>query len=408
MFFKKFLPLFMVLFIDSMGMGILFPILAIAFMNPSVHFLAPNTNHAMRTFDYGLVISTFMLCWFFGAAIFGEYSDIKGRKKSLLICLFGAAFGYVLSAFAISFHSISLLIIGRVIAGLTAGSQSIAQAAIVDGSNESNLNKNMGYMTLVMCLGFVAGPLIGGLFSDSALFHLFDLATPMYIAAILSITNVILLKAFFTETHISRPGASLKLQTAIILFIDAFKDKNIRGLCVIFLIFIFGWSNYYSFISLYLVHSFHYTAMMSSLFAAFLGLGFCLGSGYLNAKLGALIKPKISAIIAMIIAAIGCALTIISHNQFLLWIYALIIGTSVAIAYPNILTLFALQVDAEKQGWVMGVSGSMMALSFGLTTLGSGFASMYIFIMPLILAVVGFVVSTIILTLVGLNKVADS
>ncbi len=408
MFFKKFLPLFMVLFIDSMGMGILFPILAIAFMNPHVPFLAANTTHAMRTLDYGLVISTFMICWFFGAAIFGEYSDIKGRKKSLLICLFGAAFGYMLSAFAISFHSISLLIIGRIIAGLTAGSQSIAQAAIVDGSNESNLNKNMGYMTLVMCLGFVAGPLIGGVFSDSALFHLFDLATPMYIAAILSITNIILLRLFFTETHTPIIGKTLKLQTAIILFIDAFKDKNIRGLCVVFLIFIFGWSNYYSFISLYLVHNFNYTAMMSSLFAAFMGLGFCLGSGYLNAKLSPIIKPKISAIISTIIAAVFCALTILTHNQLLLWLYAFIIGTTVAIAYPNIITLFALQVDAEKQGWVMGVSGSMMALSFGLTTLGSGFASMYIFTMPLMLACVGFVVSTIVLMLVGLQKSAAS
>ena len=144
MIFRKFLPLFMVLFIDSMGMGILFPILAVAFMNPSAHFLAVTTSHAMRTLDYGIVISVFMLCWFFGASILGDYSDIKGRKHSLVICLCGAALGYLLSAFALSWHSITLLIIGRIIAGLTAGSQSIAQAAIVDGSTESQLNKNMG------------------------------------------------------------------------------------------------------------------------------------------------------------------------------------------------------------------------------------------------------------------------
>ncbi len=73
-----------------------------------------------------------MICWFFGAAILGDLSDSVGRKKSLMICLIGAFLGYLLSAIAIAFHNFWFLILGRIIAGFTSGSQPIAQAAIVD------------------------------------------------------------------------------------------------------------------------------------------------------------------------------------------------------------------------------------------------------------------------------------
>ncbi|ATN85195.1 hypothetical protein AYO29_01045 [Coxiella burnetii str. Schperling] len=102
-----------------------------------------------------------MICWFFGAAILGDLSDTVGRKKALLVCLIGSFLGYLLSAFAVGIHSLTFLILGRVIAGFTAGSQPIAQAAIVDVSSEAHKARNIGLILLAISLGLSSGPSLG-------------------------------------------------------------------------------------------------------------------------------------------------------------------------------------------------------------------------------------------------------
>src|SRR3990167_2722255 len=131
-------PLFLVLFIDSMGLGLIFPILNELLIDPSNHFVAANTSTDMRNLLYGGLIGIYMLCWFFGAAFLGDLSDQIGRKKALMICLIGAFLSYLLSAFSIPLNSIALLLIARIVAGITAGSQSIAQAAIIDISSDAH------------------------------------------------------------------------------------------------------------------------------------------------------------------------------------------------------------------------------------------------------------------------------
>src|SRR3989338_1478257 len=112
------LPLFLVIMIDSMGLGILFPIMSDLLINQNSGFLSAHTSELIRELLFGVTIGIFMIAWFFGSAILGDLSDGIGRKKSLLICLFGAGCGYLISAIAIVFHSLLFLIVGRVIAGV--------------------------------------------------------------------------------------------------------------------------------------------------------------------------------------------------------------------------------------------------------------------------------------------------
>src|SRR3990167_9514251 len=130
--FAAIAPLFLVLFIDGMGLSLLFPVLNSIIVDPHSDFLATSVFDSTRDLLYGVTVGIFMICWFFGAAFLGDLSDMIGRKKALMICLMGSFLGYLLSAFAVLAHSLLFLIIGRVVAGFTAGSQPIAQAAIVD------------------------------------------------------------------------------------------------------------------------------------------------------------------------------------------------------------------------------------------------------------------------------------
>ena len=78
-FFIKAAPLFFVIAIDSMGLGILFPILSSMIIDVHSQFLPAATSLFNRELLYGMIIGIYMLCWFFGAAMLGDLSDIVGR-----------------------------------------------------------------------------------------------------------------------------------------------------------------------------------------------------------------------------------------------------------------------------------------------------------------------------------------
>ena len=177
-FFLRAAPLFLVLFIDSMGLGLVFPILNALVIDPHSNFISYHLDSNARNLLFGFTISIYMFCWFFGAAFLGDLSDQIGRKNALMICLLGACFGYLLSALAVVLNSYLLLLIGRIIAGFTAGSQSIAQAAIVDISLPEHKARNLGLILFFASLGFIVGPMIGGTLSTSSLVSWFNYAMP--------------------------------------------------------------------------------------------------------------------------------------------------------------------------------------------------------------------------------------
>jgi MFS family permease len=86
-----------VVFVDPLGQGLVFPIINTLMMDQETGFPPVSAPMATREFNYGLVIGIFFLCWFLGAAYIAKVSDAIGRKNAILICLFGALFGYILT-----------------------------------------------------------------------------------------------------------------------------------------------------------------------------------------------------------------------------------------------------------------------------------------------------------------------
>lgn len=399
--FSSMLPLFLVLLIDGMGLGLLFPILNTILIEPQAGFLPMDTSISMRDFCYGLTIGIFMICWFFGAAILGDLSDSVGRKKSLMICLIGSFLGYLLAAIAIISQSFVLLILGRVIAGFTAGSQPIAQAAIVDVSSEEHKARNIGLILLAVSLGFVLGPICGGILSNNQLVSWFNFETPMYFAAGLALINALLLQLTFKETF-TKAHAKIKIKWhhAIHIFISAFKHPAIKKYSLVLLVMIFGWSNYFSFISLYLLQTYHYTAMQNSLFLAVMGVGFSIGCGYIVDVCTKRYALDRIVVLGLMITAALVLLTLIGTQQWIAWAATLMIGMSLSVAYSVLLTIFSNLVSTDEQGWVMGVTGSIMALCFGLTSILTGVIAHVGAVLPMLLAVIGLAGSAILLWIV--------
>lgn len=397
-------PLFLVLFIDGMGLALLFPILNGMIISPHSHFLPVDTSATMRNFLYGFTVSIFMLCWFFGAAVLGDLSDKVGRKKSLLICLVGACLGYFLSAVAVLYSSFLWLIVGRIIAGFTSGSQPIAQAAIVDVSSDMHKARNIGLILLAVSLGFVLGPILGGVLSDSHLYHGFGLSTPLYFAAVISLLNAFLLYFSFDETSSKAGKIKIRWGEAIHVFIAAFKHPAIRLLSAVFFIEILGWSNYFSFISLYMTHTYHFTTLGNSLLLAVMGACFSLGFGVLMDIFSKRFTLKRITVVNLILTALTILVALLAHSIYLIGVMTFICGTTMALAYAGCVAIFSHQVGPEQQGWVMGVSGSILALCFGLSTLLTGFPTSISVVIPLILAIVFLAMSGVFLACIRVKE----
>ena len=399
-FFIAAAPLFLVLFIDSMGLGLVFPILNALVFEPSAHFIHADLTKHMRNLLYGITVSIFMFCWFFGAAFLGDLSDQIGRKKSLMICLLGAVMSYVFSAMAVIFGSYSLLLIGRIIAGFTAGSQAIAQAAIVDISEPEHKARNLGLILFFTSLGFAFGPMIGGVLSDSTLVHWFNYAMPFYFAAIISLINTILLWKLFHETFFHEHKIHFKFYHAIEIFITAFKNEKIRELSIILLVLIFGWSGFYSFISMYLYQVYHFTSLQIGFYMSLMGVGFGVGTGFMVDFFTKRFSLKQCTIAGCLFVALGTILTITASHPIYVWFDVLIVAIAMALAYSTLLTIFSNQVDADSQGWIMGITGSIMAFAFGLNGLLVGLLADVSPETPLIVTVICLLIAAILMKVI--------
>ncbi len=397
--YKKFLltaaPLFLIIFIDGMGLGLIFPILNSLIMDPSSHFLAANYSPHTRNFIFGFIVSIFMLCWFFGSAVLGDLSDQIGRKKSLMICLLGNFVGYFISALGVTFSSLSLLLFGRIVAGFTSGSQSIAQAAIIDISDPQHKARNIGMILFATTLGFVFGPLIGGFFSDPRLLAWFTFSTPLYFAAVFSLINAGLLFFYFHETFTHIHKVSFKLHRAIEIILSAFKNHKVRDLSIIMLVMILGWSSFYSFISMFLLRRYGFTTTDVALFMALMSVGFSLGTGFLVQFFSKRFALKNVTAAGFIISALFMFITGSITHALVAWICIVPIGAALAMSYSSLLTMFSNQVDADSQGWVMGITGSIMALGFGIDGLIVGVLSTMSVVLPIFIAAFGVGLSAV-------------
>jgi MFS family permease len=176
---QSLLVIFLTVFIDLVGFGIVLPLLPIY----SEHFGASNLV-------IGLIISSFSAMQFLFAPGWGRLSDRLGRRPVLLISNFGSAVSYALFAMASSIPgspALWLLLASRVFAGVCGANLSVASAYIADISPRESRSKSMGLIGLAFGLGFILGPALGQLAKS-----LFGLPGPGWVAAVICAGNFLL------------------------------------------------------------------------------------------------------------------------------------------------------------------------------------------------------------------------
>lgn len=385
---QKLFPLYLVVFIDGMGLGIIFPILNSVLNSPHSRFYQHLPSTHFSAILYAAVLGVFWLSWFFGATLMGDLSDMWGRKKTLLIALIGQALGYLLLVVAIFTHSLLLLLLSRFIAGLTSGSQPIAQAAIVDASQEADKTRRIGYVLMALSIGMIAGPMIGGALTNHHWVSWFNLYTPLIASTLLSIFNFILLWILFHEiTAPSSKNEKFHVLKPIKLFAEAFSDKKIRYLSLIFMCYILGWALFYSYSTGFVMHAFGYQLSMQSLYmGGAIGLGMVLSFGVINPWISKKLSKPRCILLGICIAS--CLLLMIGlfHSSLIAWLGGIILTASGAMAYAQTIALYSEIADPEHQGRIMGISSSVLALGFAISSVLGAWLETINFSAPLLCA----------------------
>ena len=196
------LPLIFILItvmLDSMGIGLIMPVM------PDLIQELEAGDLGQAALWGGILAAIFAVMQFLFGPVIGAFSDRFGRRPVLLIALVVMAFDYVLMAVA---GTIWLLVIGRIIGGITAATQSTASAYMADISKPEDKSANFGLIGAAFGMGFVLGPLMGGLLAE------YGTRAPFWAAAVLAGANAIFGYFALPETVTDRIRRPFSLRRA--------------------------------------------------------------------------------------------------------------------------------------------------------------------------------------------------
>jgi DHA1 family tetracycline resistance protein-like MFS transporter len=169
--------IFITILVDVIGIGIIIPVI------PALIQDLGGGTISDASFIGGMLMASFAVMQFLFAPLFGELSDRFGRRPIILWALLGLGLDYLFHAFA---PTLTWLFIGRLLAGVTGASFTVATAYIADISTPENKAKNFGLIGAAFGLGFIIGPAIGGFAGEW-----WGPQAPFFIAAGITLLNLV-------------------------------------------------------------------------------------------------------------------------------------------------------------------------------------------------------------------------
>jgi DHA1 family tetracycline resistance protein-like MFS transporter len=352
--------IFVTVFIDLVGFGIVIPILP-------YYANIPPFNATPR--DIGFLVASYSLMQFFFSPILGRLSDRYGRRPVLFISILGSAVGYFVIGFA---NTLFLVFLGRIISGITGGNISTAQAYIADVTSKKDRAKGMGLFGAAFGLGFILGPAIAGILSK------YGIHVPFFFAAALSLVNAIAL--YFVLPESLKVGAREHLperKSRLHELFDSFRDKEFREINLVYFLLVTAFSIMTYAYVLYTAYRFGYTPEQNGYLFAFVGFISIVGQGLLFSRLAkAFGEPS------LIVA--GCLMMVISLFAVPVvgpasgGLAALLIGSAVlslgnSLASPGLTSLASKTADEHDQGRTLGLMQSGASLARALGPIIGGF-----------------------------------
>lgn len=377
---KILIIIFLTVFIDLLGIGILIPVIPQLFANPfSAEYMLPfGTSVNEGYMLLGLLIAVYPIGQFIATPILGQLSDKYGRKKILAISLLGTAISYVVFAFAIITKNIPLLFFSRFFDGITGGNISIAQAMIGDVSTHENRAKNFGMLGAAFGLGFIFGPYIGGKLSDPSVISWFTSATPFYFAAILAFINMLSVFFLVPETNKNLWKDKMTWGKSLSNIKKAMEMKGLSAIFVTNFLFFGGFTFFTTFFGVFLINKFNFTQGNIGDFFAYVGIW----SVFTQAVMTRLFAKHFAEPQIIRYSLIGAGIMVLAYflpnHAWELFLIPPFFSICTGLTMANINSLLSKAAPSDQRGEIMGISSSVQALAQAIPAILSGFIAAYL------------------------------
>ena len=346
--------LFLTVFIDLMGFGIMIPLLPI---------YAKQMN--ATPFAAGALIAVYSLMQLVFAPAWGRISDDIGRRPVLLMCLAGSAMSYLLLAGA---WRLEVLFFARLLAGVAGASIPVAQAYIADVTGPAERARGMGLIGAAFGLGMVIGPALGGGLS------LLGPRVPEGFAAGLCLANVLVAAYRLPESlpgSVGRP-APFRHPLSLASLRDAAARPGAAALLAVFFLVTLGFAVLEGTFSLAAADRYGYSQAQVDWLWVYMGLVAVVVQGWLVGRLARRLPER--ALIVLGSAALGLGFLGIPFAGSaigLLTALALVVGGQ-GLASPSLSSLISKTVEESVYGEALGVSQSLSAGARVLGPAGGG------------------------------------
>jgi len=332
--------------LDAVGIGLIFPIL------PAL--LRELTDAGDVSLFYGAMLALYSLMQFVFAPVLGALSDRFGRRPVLLVSLAGAAVDYVVMALA---PNLLILFIGRAVAGLTSANIAVATAYVADISDETARARRFGYIHAVFGIGFIIGPLLGGVLGE------WWVRAPFVAAAVLNGLNFALALFMLPE---SRKGQASGWDIATLNPLRPLKwalgfTVLLPMLAIYFAINLVS-QLYGTVWVLFTEVRFEWTASMVGMSLATYGLFSAGAQAFLVGPVTKWLGERRTIIAGLIAEAIALVALSFATKGWMIFALLPIFAIS-GIVVPALQSLVSNQIDADHQGRLQGVLGSLASLS---------------------------------------------
>ena len=349
--------IFITVFIDLMGFGILIPIL------PTF----ASKDLAISDFGIGIVVAIYSLMQFLFTPVLGNLSDKYGRRPFILGSLFATGVSYIIFSFTTTFW---VLLVSRMLAGIGGSNIGVAQAYIADVTTKEDRSKGMGIIGAAFGLGFVFGPMIGGILSH------YGYPVVGFASAIFSFSAFIYSLFFLPESNLNKQKeAKIKFRLLNLKkTVETIRHPNVGILVVLYFIIVFSMANIYGTFSLlgYKVYSLS-DRQIGYLFGI-IGIVGAIIQGGLIKTLSKHFTDKTLIIVGALLMMIGLGLLPYGGTFSGVAVVAIVLGFGTSISQPVILGLISKLTSEEEQGSILGMNSSLGAFARVMGPLWGGFA----------------------------------
>ena len=342
------------IFIDMLGIGLIVPVMPLLVGQ----FVEGKESQALW---FGGLTTVFGLMQFLFMPALGALSDRVGRRPVLLYSMAGMCLNFLITAWA---PSLAWLFVGRIIGGMSSASMSVASAYASDISTHENRSRSFGKIGAAFGLGFICGPMLGGLLGDAGL-HL-----PFYVAAALSAANLVY--GYFMVPESLAPGLRAPLQLARLNPFSALlrlvRRREIRGLVIVITLVTFAQMMLHSTWVLYTTFRFDWTPRDNGIAMFCVGLASAVVQAGLLAVLLRRFGEMRLALLGISSGAVTYMLYGLATQGWMMYVFILCNLLAFA-AGPALQGIVSKATPPERQGELMGALQSIGSLGVIVTPL---------------------------------------